>query len=104
MILEMTCLFHIDQSVKTLGHSREICWRCIRNHHFFLDELPRIAKMTLDRCFDRSFWDDATSYNATSDDTSIEEKENEFAQEEKLAYERYGAPSSTMMNESIVHS
>ena len=27
------------------------------------------------------------------------EKENEFAQEQKLAYERYGAPSSTMMNE-----
>ena len=27
------------------------------------------------------------------------EKENEFAQEEKLAHERDGAPSSTMMNE-----
>ena len=71
MALELACVLHIDKLVANSGHSREICWNYMRNKRVFRVELPNIARLTIDKCFDRSVW-----YNTARNDSSTTDIDN----------------------------
>ena len=75
----MTCVLNIDRLVAKSGASRENCWKHMRNNNMYRVELPTIARMTLDKCFDKSIW-----YNANKEDSSITDIDDDVSTEKSI--------------------